>query len=134
MRFGDQPGQDVLTLGIGLGRMPAGLDPSTQALTVALRDDDEVYGVTIPAGTLRQVRPGRSVWNDATGSIGGIRSLRLRQRGRRSVFFQLRTVPLGLSAADRVDHFIEVSLRAGTAAVTTTPLWRFDGTSLVATD
>ena len=90
--------------------------------------------MTIPAGTLRQVRPGRSVWNDATGSIGGIRSLRLRRRGRRSVFFRLRTVPLGLSAADRVDHFIEVSLRAGTAAVTTTPLWHFDGTSLVAKD
>ena len=134
MRFGDQPGEDVLTLGIGLGRMPAGLDPSTQALTVALRDDDEVYRVTIPAGTLRQVRPGRSVWNDATGSIGGIRSLRLRRRGRRSVFFRLRTVPLGLSAADRLDHFIEVSLRAGTAAVTTTPLWHFDGTSLVTKD
>src|SRR5439155_1300624 len=95
---------------------------------------DGVYRVTVPAGTLRQVRPGRSVWNDATGSIGGIRSLRLRQRGHRSVFFRLRTVPLGLSAADRVDHFIEVSLRADTAAVTTTPLWHFDGTSLVTRD
>src|SRR5437762_12649074 len=103
--------------------------------TLSLHDALPIfYRVTIPAGTLRQLRPGRLVWNAATGSIGGIRSLRLRQRGRRSVFFRLRTVPLGLSAADRVDHFIEVSLRAGTAAVTTTPLWHFDGTSLVAKD
>ena len=134
VRFGAQPAEDVLTLAIGLGRMPPGLDPSTQALTLSLRDDDQVYGVTIPAGTLRQVRPGRSVWNDPTGSIGGIRRLRLRQRGHRGVFLRLRTVALSLAAADRVDHFIEISLRAGTAAVSTTPLWHFDGQSLVTSD
>ena len=133
MRF-REPELDVLTLGIDLGGMPAGLDPSTQALTIALRDDDDVYRVTIPAGTLRQVRPRRFVWRDTTGRIGGIRSVRLEQRGPRRVVFRLRTVPLGLSAADRIDHFIEVSLRAGTAAVTTTPLWHYDGKSLVAMD
>jgi hypothetical protein len=134
MRFHDQPGQDVLALAIGLGGMPAGLDPSTQAFTIALRDDDDVYRVTIPAGTLQQVRPGRFTWNDATGSIGGIRKVRLEQRGPRSVAFRLRTVPLSLSAADRVDHFIEVSLSAGTAAVATTPLWHLKGKSLVVTN
>jgi len=134
IRFRDQPGRDVLALGIDLGGMPAGPDPSTQALTIALSDDDDVYRVTIPAGTLKQVRRGRFVWTDRTGSIGGIRSVRLVQRGPRRVAFRLRTVPLGLSAADRVDHFIEVSLRAGTAAVRTTPLWHFDGKSLVAMD
>ncbi len=107
---------------------------STGAGRPDARDRSRSPAGGVPAGTLRQVRPGRLVWNDATGSIGGIRSLRLRQRGRRSVFFRLRTVPLGLSAADRVDHFIEVSLRAGTAAVTTTPLWHFDGKALVTRD
>jgi hypothetical protein len=132
MRFRDRPGQDVLKLGIHLGGIPPGLDPSTQALTIALSDDDDIYRVTIPAGTLQQIRPGRFVWNDAAGSIGGIRSLRLEQRGPGRAGFRLRTVPLDLSAAEHLDHFIEISLRAGTAAVTTTPLWHFaDGHSLV---
>jgi hypothetical protein len=112
--------------------MPPGLDPSAAALAIALRDDDDVYRVTVPAGTLRQVRPGRFVWRDPRGTIGGIRSLRLGRHGRRRVVFRLRTVGVGLAAADRADHFMEISLRAGTAAVTTTPFWRVEGRSLVA--
>src|SRR5262249_32913717 len=131
IRFRDPPRLDALTLGIDLGAMPAGLDPSTQALTIALRDDDDIYRVTVPAGTLRQVRPRQGVLNDARGSIGGIRRLRLQQRGARGVLFRLRTVPVRLSGADRVEHFIEISLGIGTAAVTATPLWHFDGKSLV---
>jgi hypothetical protein len=134
MRFNARPQHDRLSLGIDLGGMPPGLDPSTQALTIALRDDDDVYRVTIPAGTLRQLGPGRFVRNDATGSLGGIRSLRLEARGPRSTVFRLRTVPLDLSGADRVDHFIEVSLRAGTAAITATPLWHFNARSVLVTD
>src|SRR5438876_12122110 len=102
VRFRDQPGEDVLSLGIDLGGMPAGPDPSTRALTIAVRDDDDIYRVTITAVTLQQVRRGRFVWTDRTGSIGGIRSVRLVQRGPRRVAFRLRTVPLGLAAADRV--------------------------------
>ncbi len=134
VRFTGRPGEDVLALGIDLGGLPPGLDPSTQALTIAVRDDDDILHVTIPAGTLRQVGAHRFFLNDATGSLGGIRSLRLEQRGPRSALFRLRTVPLALSAADRVDHFIEISLRAGTAAITTTPLWHFNGRSLLVTD
>jgi hypothetical protein len=131
MRFRGQP-QGVLGLRMELGAMPAGFDPSTQALTIALRDDDEVYRATIPAGTLRQVRPSLFVWNDASGSIGGIRSLSLGQRGRK-VVLRLRTIPINLAAADHVDHFIEVSLSAGSTAVVATPLWHTYGQSLVAT-
>jgi len=134
VRFGDQPGKDVLQLGMNLGGMPSGLDPSTQPLTIAVSDDDDVFRVTIPAGTLRQVGPGRFVWNDAAGTIGGIRSLRLEQRGPRRVTFRLRTIPLSLAGADRVDHFAEVSLQAGTASATATPLWHVAGKSLVAMD
>jgi hypothetical protein len=131
VRFSDRLQQDVLALALDLGGMPAGLDPSTQALTIALRDDDDVFNVTIPAGTLREVRPDRFVWKDPTGSIGGIRSLRLGRRGSRAVL-RLRAFAPGLSAADCADHFIEISLRAGTVAVTTTPLWHDSGRAVVA--
>jgi uncharacterized protein DUF3604 len=127
-------GESVLQLAMNLGGMPPGIDPSTQAITIALSDDDDVYRVTIPAGTLQQVRPGRFRFDDATGALGGIRTLRLEQRGPRRVAFRLRTVPVSLAGADRVDHFIEVSITAGTASVTTTPLWHVAGKALVAVD
>ena len=66
----------------------------------------------IPAGTLQQTRPGRFVWNDATGSDRRHPQPRLQQRGarprRRSGSAPCR---LALAGADRVDHFVEVSLR-----------------------
>jgi hypothetical protein len=132
IRFGDQPQHDTLHLRLTLGAMPVGIDLATQDLTVAVRDDDDVYRVTIPAGTLQQRRPGLFVWNDATGAIGGIRSVVLQQRSPRRVAFRLRTVPLALPNADRVDHFVEVSLRGGTADITTTRLWQFNGSTLAA--
>ncbi len=134
LRFNTRPQQDMLALTIDLGSLPPGIDPSTQALAIALRDDDDIINVTIPAGTLHEVRPGRFLWNDPTGSLGGIRNLRLEQRGPKSAIFRLRTVPLDLSAADRVDHFIEFSLHAGTAAVSATPFWHSKGRSLLVTD
>jgi hypothetical protein len=39
-----------------------------------------------------------------------------------------------LGSADRVDHFVQVSLRTGTTDLTTTPLWHFNGRTLAAQD
>jgi len=129
MRFGDQPQHDTLDVALTLGGMPVGLDLATQDLTVAVRDDNDVYRVTIPAGTITPTGPGRLSWTDPAGTIGGVRSVTFRQRGAR-VAFRLRTVRLALPNADRVDHFVEVSLQGGTAHVTATPLWHVRGKAL----
>jgi hypothetical protein len=94
-------------------------------------DDDDILRVTIPAGTLRRVGSRRFFLNDPTGALGGIRSLRLEERGPHRVSFRLKTVPLALAAADRVDHFVEVSLHAGSITVTATPLWHVSRNTLV---
>ena len=129
MRFGDQPERRrPRARRSTLGGMPAGLDPATQALTIALRDDDDIYRVTIPAGTLQQIRPGRFVWNDPTGSIGGIRSVRLEQRGPRRVVSACAPCRSRLSAA-RPRRPLRRGVAAGRAPrrSRTTPLWQFDG-------
>jgi hypothetical protein len=131
LRFGNPPQQDVLKLGLDLGGMPSGLDPTTQDLTIALRDDDEVYRVTIPAGTLPQVGSGRFVYKDPSGSLGGIRKLQLKRRGPTRASLRMHTVPMDLSAADPVEHFIEVSLRAGTVDLSATSVWQVKGPALV---
>jgi hypothetical protein len=131
VRFGDTPGADALDLGLNLGAMPGGLDPATQALTIAVEDDDDVYRVTIPAGTLMQARPGRWTYTDATGALGGLKSVRLQERAPDRVVLRLRTVRMALPGADRTDHFVQVTLRTGVTEITTTPLWRFKGKTLV---
>jgi hypothetical protein len=130
LRFGNNPQHDTFALSLRLGAMPPGLDPSTQDLTLVVRDDDDIYRVTIPAGTLQPSGPGRWGWNDPTGSIGGIRRVVLKQQRPDRVVLRLRATRLVLDAADRADHFIEVSLRAGTTEISATPLWRFEGKAL----
>jgi hypothetical protein len=132
VRFGAGAGLDVLDLKLVLGDLPAGFDPATQSIIVSLSDDDLVYQATIPPGTLTEVRPGRFTYGDGTGSIDGVRALRVVQRRPGRALIRLRTVPVVLDAADPVDHFAEVSIRAGDAEIEATPLWRFDGTKLVA--
>jgi hypothetical protein len=121
--------RDTLKLRVDLGALPAGWDPATAPLTIALRDDDDILVAAIPPGTLV---PSGSGWalNDPTASYGGIRSLRLLQRGPGRATLRLRTAPRSFANADRVDHFIEIAIRAGTTEITATPLWRWNGSAL----
>ncbi len=134
VRFGSAPQGDVLDLTLRLGAMPAGFSPATQALTITLRDDDDIYQVTVPAGTLQESRPRRFVWRDKTGSIGGIRNLRLQESGSGAALLRLRTVPLALAGADRVDHFAELLVQFGTTEISATRLWHIQGGNLVTKD
>jgi hypothetical protein len=122
-------GQRVVDVRLKLGGTPVGLDPATQDLTLALRDDDDVYTVTIPAGTMQSTGSGSFRLADPNGSVGGIRTARL-DVSPRVTTFRLRTVPLDLTGADFTDHFMEVSLRGGPSEIVTTPLWRLVGTRL----
>lgn len=131
LRFG-APAGDVLDLTLRLGAMPAGYDPATEPLTVTLRDDDEIYSVTIPAGTLEPRGPRRHILRDKTGSLGGLRSVRLQRSAAGAATLRLRTVPLALAAADRVDHFIEIHLQAGPTEIRVTPFWSMDASELSA--
>jgi len=123
---------DQLRLRIDLGALPANLDLATQALSVSVRDDDSILDATFPAGSFVERRPGRFSYADRTGSLGGVRSVKIVRRGNGTAMVRLKTIPLDLSNADAVDHFIEVSVRSGTVDVRTTPLWRVQGESLVA--
>jgi hypothetical protein len=130
MRFGGRPQRDVLQLALTLGGVPPGFDIAAQDLTVSLHDDDEIYRVTIPAGSLHEVTPGTLLFNDPSGALGGLRSVRLEQRSNGQAVFRLRTVPLALDAAARTRHFVSLSLQTGPIEITTTPLWQFNGRRL----
>ncbi len=134
VRFGSAPASDVLDLTVRLGALPAGFSAATQPLSITLRDDDDIYQVTIPAGTLQETRPRRFMWRDKTGSIGGIRSVCLQESAAGKAVLRLRTVSMALAGADRVDHFAELLIEAGATALRTTRLWQIRGADLETAD
>jgi hypothetical protein len=126
-------GSHLVDLRLQLGGTPVGFDPSAHALTIALRDDDDVYAVTIPAGTMQAAGNGSFRYQDASGSLGGVRTLRLDRVANGTTKLRLRTVPVALAGVDFTDHFMEVSVEAGPSRVVVTPYWRMAGSKLKVT-
>jgi hypothetical protein len=130
--YGSTAGSDVLRLELKLGVLPSALDVANSDLTISVRDDDDVYTVTIPAGTLETIGNERLALRDPNGSVGGLRSVLLAKQGNGRSVLRLRTVPRDLAAADRVDHFFAVTVKAGQFEVQKNGLWRVKGPRLVA--
>jgi hypothetical protein len=90
----------------------SGFNPAVAAVTLTLADDDTIYQVTIPAGTMVANRSGTTFkLNDPDGVNAGLVSARVRigAPGRKStVLFRARDV--SLTNADAVDHEITVAV------------------------
>jgi hypothetical protein len=114
VRFGAGRGRDILSLRIRLGAAPE-LDLARYDLVVRVTDDDEVFAVTIPAGTLgpgkRRRRP------------GGLAQATIRRQADGGLLLALRTGPRDLAGVDRGEHMVTVRLAAGTYRATHTRLW-----------
>ena len=80
-----------------------------------MTDDDEVFAITIPAGTLgpgkRRRRPAR------------LAQAVLRNQSDGGALLALRTKPLRLPHADRGEHMMTVTLTAGVYRASHTRLW-----------
>ena len=107
-------GRDVLSLRIQLGAQGA-FDPQRDDLVVRVTDDDEVFAITIPAGTLG---PGKHRRRPAQ-----LAQAVLRKQSDGGALLALRTKPLRLPHADRGEHMMTVSLTAGVYRVSHTRLW-----------
>ncbi len=100
-------------------------------MAITLRDDDTIYDVTIPAGTLKRKGSAQTyVLRDSSGTVGGLRKARLRVLSGGAAVLKLRTVAMDLSAADRSDHFVELHLATGLYSTTQARLWQVRGSSL----
>jgi hypothetical protein len=123
IRNADDPARGVLTLRARTGGATPMPDLAAVDFSVSLQDDDQIYSVVVPAGTLQPL-PGAAGWQllDDTGAVGGLRRLRV-QRSGGGLAIEVRTVPLDLSAADPGEHVIEVHLAAGDWSATHVRLW-----------
>ncbi len=114
-------GRDVLTLRLRLG-VTEHLDPSRDALTIRVTDDDEILAVTLPPGTLRRTGAGRWRLAGRRNKPDGIAALSLVQR-RDDTRLVVRTTPRDLASADRSDHMVTIAVGAGTWQTSHTRLW-----------
>jgi len=130
LRFGKHPGRDRLAVRLRLGRVPAGVDPGTSALALRISDDDEIYAVTLPAGALRKVGPGRFVLSDPGMRAVGLRALSVGVGRGGDAVLALRAAGVDLGRADRAAHMVTVALELGAARASHTRLWRLRGDRL----
>jgi hypothetical protein len=129
VRFGKQPGKDVLDVRVLLGR-DTGLDPAAHELRVRVGDDEDIVAVTLPAGTLEEVRPGKFAYDRRTNALPGIHALTLTLRGRSGARLRLTTESRDLSQVEAADHMVDVELAGGRYRQTISRLWESRGRSL----
>jgi len=122
LRYGRTPGTDRLRLKTTVAQGVAH-DLSVEDVRITISDDDTIVDVTIPAGTFRHGR---------VHNFGNIRSAKFSQRGTKPARLALRTGPMDLSHADRVEHVVDVSVHVGpTFETSQSRLWTFDQNTLV---
>ncbi len=123
VQFGARPGTDVLDLAIQIGQVPPEFDLEKANLTVAATDNDEIFGVTFPAGAFRETQPGRFVYEDAAGRLSGVTTASVRIEPNGEGWIELRTGSMDLAAAERTDHMVTVQVAIGTYEAAHTRLW-----------
>jgi hypothetical protein len=122
--------EDSLDASIRFRELASSVDPRTQELTVRIFDDDEIFAVTLPAGSLTEVRPGVLRFRDPAGTqYNGLRSLFF-VTDRNGVRIALEAEGADLSSADMSDHFVTVEVSIGDFSASHTRLWQSQGQRL----
>jgi hypothetical protein len=129
LSFGTRPQTDQLSLMAHIARLPASVDFASQPLEIEIRDDDLVYAATLPAGSLEPTKWGFR-YRDRAGSIDGVKSVRIVRDSRGTHWVRLRTSHVDLSAAERVDHPVEVRLTIGDFDAAHVRTWELRGQTL----
>jgi hypothetical protein len=127
--YGKVAAADVLKLTAQIGAAAPALNPDTDRVTLALRDDDTIYEVTIPAGTMTNKGGGKYELKDKAGTLGGLKSVMLKVPPTGPKQLVVQTVPMDLSRADHVDHMVEIELRIGSYHAQHSRQWVIKGTT-----
>ncbi len=124
---GAAPGTDDLMLKASLGNGSPELDPATRSITLTLSDDNQIYSVTIPAGTMTPNITGKTfTYLDPNGTLGGVKKAVFHiGRPKYASTLTINTVPMDLSAADQVDHEVTTNIVFGLQMIPDRRLWKF---------
>ena len=115
---------ETLSLRLWLGPATS-FDPGANDLSVRVADDDDIWHVTIPAGTLQHDGNGPLTYRDPRGTLNGLQRATLHTRGRTRL---LRlTVVADFAAAARENHFVTVSIESGRYRASHARWWTVGG-------
>jgi hypothetical protein len=120
VEYGPRAGTDRLALRIELGESPIEADEQVHDLTIVVSDDDEIFRVAIPAGTLMPDGDARF----SAAPAGDIEALSVEHLEGGETLVTVETGALDLSAAQRADHMVEVAVSIGARRSTHTRFWR----------
>jgi hypothetical protein len=132
IKFGKNGGDDTLKLAAVIGKPGPDFDVAANALTLTLRDDDDILNVTIPAGSFVAASNGTTFkLKDSTGQLyGGIKTAVLKTSATKPTTLKLTTAKMNLGAAERDDHDVEWAVQIGAYQSTDKTLWEFDRNAL----
>jgi len=119
IKFGSSPGTDKLVFVAKLGAGGTEFDPATRAIALTLSDDDQIFTVTIPAGTLVANPTGkRFTYVDPSGSLGGVtKAIFVKGKVGGLATLKILAGPMSLSNADPFPHDIDTSLDFGAQSI-----------------
>jgi hypothetical protein len=107
-----------------LAQVPRTLAPATDGFTIGVRDDDDVFVLTVPASAFRQ-RGSRLVYKDPATRTA--LSLNL---GKRRARLALAVRRADLASAARESHALTITVESGVYRASHTRPWRLRGRTL----
>ena len=129
LTFGSGRAADTLSVRIWIGRATA-LDPGARDLTVRITDANEIFAVTIPAGTLTRRGHGLLSYTDHGGRLPGVRRVSYAARANGPGLLRIETQRLDLAQVDPGDHMVTLSVASGTYRADETRRWIRHGRAL----
>jgi hypothetical protein len=129
VRLHGSTGENSMKVKGGFHNTSGLLDPTNDDLTIAVTDDGDILNVTIPAGTMTELKPGRS-WV-LEGQLG-FKKLSLKINGSGKGKLTVQTEKVGTTLTPFVDHFVHTKLTVGNFQAEHSRMWTVKGSSLKA--
>lgn len=118
-------GGDSLDIEVHLRTLPASFDPAGDDLTLRISDNDEIYVVVVPGGSLSDAGAGQYTYADGAGGLNGLTEISLIS-GPETATVRFVGSGMDLSSAALKDHFVSVEVSFGGHTTHLSTLWTGD--------
>src|SRR5205085_10855283 len=128
VKYGKDGGDDRLQMQMFMPESPAGFDPSTDGITIALHDDSTTWTATLAGNELTVKKPGSYQFKDKTGAHSGLTGLTIKvSKGVATIKLKTGDVDLGaFGHVAGVPTTLTLDLTSGDYSSTTVREWTYE--------
>jgi hypothetical protein len=132
IKFGNVANTDALTFVAKLGAGGTEFDPATRSITLTMSDNDQIFTVTLPPGTLLpNPTAKRFTYVDPTGSLGGVKkAVFAKSKPGGLATLKILTIPMNLSNAEQALHEVNTTVQFGAHTLTDSRFFNMSGNVL----